>query len=171
MNQSTLFTKEECNEIINLAKPASITYTNGGYPEAENINFTNYEINNTIDNKWIFERLFNFLKSNIPEEITSEPPIIDLLKYHKNDAFQIHRDSFFDRKYALGCLLNEDFTGGELIVYDNNIGLEIEKQAGNVYFFDTKLFHEVKKIESGIRWALIVFILNKNLNKKLKSII
>jgi len=171
MIQSVIFTKEECDRIINSADNLPKLYTDGGWENTSTVNFTNYEIYNTEDNKWIFDRLLTFLKTNILEELISEPVKIDLLKYEKNDAFQLHRDSFFDRKYAVGCLLNDEFEGGNFIVNTANGPFEVQKKAGNSYFFDVRLFHEVKRIESGTRWSLITFILNKNLNKKMKSVI
>ena len=63
-------------------------------------------------------------------------------------------------------LLNEDFEGGDLIVYDNKKNY-LKKTTGNSYIFESSLEHKVTKITSGIRYVLVAHLRSKEVQKKL----
>ena len=74
------------------------------------------------------------------------------------------------RIYGVGCLLNDDYEGGEFIFY-NNPDTIIKKEIGNAYIFNVNIEHEVKKIISGDRFSIIWFLEDEHLKIKNKNLI
>ena len=67
----------------------------------------------------------------------------------------------------MGVCLNNDYDGGELVLY--NPEEQLPKEIGNIYTFPSQRLHEVKKIIKGERWSIIGFLHFENieLNKTL----
>jgi hypothetical protein len=60
------------------------------------------------------------------------------------------------------------FRSGDLILYGPK--LVIPKKAGTIYSFKNTREHEVTKIESGIRYALIMFLFKENIKEQISLI-
>ena len=116
---------------------------------------------------------FSFIRKIINQdlfEINKEYFVSDwitFLIYKENDFFGLHKDDNIqygksEKKilYSGGYLLNDKFEGGEFLVNNQ----KIQKNVGELFFFDRKAPHEVTKIESGIRYSLHFAI--ETFNKK-----
>ena len=171
MNQFVSFTKEECDRIINISNIISHNRTDGWYPNNSDVNYTDWSILPNEDNKWIFDKLIQFYNQFELEELIKIPPVIHLHKYLVNDGFKRHQDIISKRKYAIGIILNNDYSGGDYILEINNGEVEIEKKVGNTYIFSGEVWHKVTPITNGVRWSCVMFIEETYLKYKQKSII
>ena len=101
---------------------------------------------------------FSFIKKIINQDlnkISEEYFVSDwitFLIYKENDFFGLHKDDNIqygksEKKilYSGGYLLNDKFEGGEFLVNNQ----KIQKNVGELFFFDRKTPHEVTKIEFG----------------------
>ena len=162
--QKNIFTKEECDSII--------------WNETENITNWNkmdrkYQSHPIIFNektKWIFDKLKYFFENETNIKIRDLKETIHFHKFNVGDWFDIHDDDRDRRLFSVGVLLNEDFGGGDFILYNPN-EIILEKKAGNTYLFDAKIKHQITKIENKERYSLIWFLQNENLKIDKKSLL
>ena len=94
-------------------------------------------------------------------------------KYEVDDFYQEHVDSlgtegtiFKDpknpnldnktRKMSMSVNLNDDYEGGDLILYD--VG-PVKQKTGNITFFPSYLPHEVTPVTKGTRYSLVMWFL------------
>ena len=151
------FSPEECKKIIDISSKYPAYSTDGEYGEYTGVNYTNWKIENTENNKWIFDRLFSAFKEQTGIELISEPNMISLMKYTEGDCFERHFDTNRQgRIWNVGVQLNNDYEEGDFILYDPELNLG--KNTGKIYVFESAREHEVKMIKKGIRWSLILFI-------------
>jgi len=80
------------------------------------------------------------------------------MKYEKGDKFKPHTDNYHNRVYSVGIQLNTDYTGGDYIIYNSKEINKVENIVGNSYCMESSLEHEIKEIESGIRYSIVSFI-------------
>lgn len=122
-----------------------------------------------------YPKTFKVLQSMIISEYYSLCSYIDLThlaeiqyaRYETGNFFTKHRDTIYkgdEFKRAITCSINlsnsEDYTGGELCVYDeedNEISV-LGKDAGSFIIFPAFLQHEAKTVNSGIREAIVTWI-------------
>lgn len=156
IKQKVLFSKEECNTIINYKKINHQNWKNND----RDYNSSAIVFNN--ETSWVFERLKNFFEGVSGYEILNLKNEIYFHKFQANDWFGKHNDTRDNRLYSVGVLLNDDFIGGDFKLYNPNEIL-LDKMCGNSYVFDVRVSHEVTKIQSGIRYSLIWFIQNVNI--------
>jgi predicted 2-oxoglutarate/Fe(II)-dependent dioxygenase YbiX len=82
-----------------------------------------------------------------------------LHKYSKGDSFTKHIDlnaNFPDRRWNLGIQLNENYTGGEYVCYDeNNNEIILSKEVGTAIAYNSTTLHEIREIHSGERWSIV----------------
>ena len=91
--------------------------------------------------------------------------ILHVHNYKTGDYFKKHRDDLHPTQiHNIGVCLNDDYVGGEFILYEPYEILP--KKQGEMYTFESLRLHEVKKIESGERWSIIAFLHNENLELK-----
>ena len=154
--QKRIFTKKECDSII--------------WNEMENI--TNW---NKIDRKyqshpiqlndktnWIFQKLKIFFEEETGIKIKNLKETIHFHKFSVGDWFNKHSDERERRLFSVGVLLNDDFEGGDFILYNKN-KIILDKLFGNTYVFDVKIEHEITKIKNKDRYSLVWFLQNENL--------
>ena len=88
----------------------------------------------------------------------------------------IHAGSFTDTdfvstswkvEYAAGFHINDDYEGGEFVVYENGKQRIIGKQIGVPYIFSSEVGHKINKVKSKIRYSIIVFIYNNSIDKRI----
>jgi hypothetical protein len=156
LNQKQLFSKTECDTILNLSKE-NIKLWN-----AEDRKYNSYPINYSEDTKWIFDKLSYFFEKQTGLKIIKMKKQIHFHKFIKGDWFGKHTDERDTRLYAIGVLLNDDFDGGEFKLYNPN-EYRLDKKTGNTYIFDVKIEHEITQIISGERYSLLWFLQNDHI--------
>lgn len=89
------------------------------------------------------------------------------MKYDVGDFMMLHRDSIkYNRILIVSFVITDDYTGGELVLYDPTY--VVEKNFGAVYCFDPFRFHEVKPIINGTRYSVMASYLVDNVKIKEK---
>ena len=154
--QKVLFTGDECKTIINLNKNKSQSW------EDSDRLYESLLIQYNSETMWLFDRLKSFF-----EDVTQiqMPNLNKDIHYHifkKDNYFGLHSDDLTNRMYSMGVLLNDNFEGGDFILYDKN-NLTLNKTIGNAYIFDVSIKHEITKIINGERYSIIWFITNDNI--------
>ena len=61
------------------------------------------------------------------------------------------------RKLGFSILLNDDFEGGEFLVFNNGIQT-VNLEKNQILVFPSFLPHKVNPIKEGIRWSLVCWI-------------
>lgn len=164
ITQKILFTKEECDKIINLKKlnPQKWSFSDRDY-NSKLINFNE-------ETEWIFDKLKDFFESAFDVKIVKLKEDIHFHHYGEGDYFNRHNDNINNRIYGVGVLLNDDFSGGDFKFYGNE-NIKINKEVGNTYIFHVSTDHEVEPIITGERFSLLWFLESKNIKQKLKYLI
>ena len=157
------FSKEECSEIINLSNTFEPKHSSTLF-RREDFNYYYHVVIRNEQTQWIFDRLSIYLKTEYPMNKLNEMPEIYLHRYLIGNEFARHDDSTThpDQLLNIGVCLNNDYEGGEFIAYDPFEVLP--KVIGTIYTMKSDREHEVKKIESGERWSLILFLNKHHLN-------
>lgn len=165
VNQKIIFTKEECEEIIKINKSE---YHDWSHLKVRDYVSESIKFNDLT--KWIFDRLLGLFVESTNKEIKKINKTIHFHTYRTNSLFEKHSDSIYGRLYVVGTLLNDSFEGGEFIVYDKEETI-INKEIGNTYCFESRLFHEVKPIKNGVRNSIIYFIREEDLYHKVNRLL
>jgi len=169
--QKRIFDKEQCEKIKGLIneeyKGHSYTNNRGA------LTFEQYKILDDTDNKWFLDVFKNFIYDSTKTIVNDIKMDVQILKYVINDNFPKHTDIDHIKKhksvrlFTIGILLNDEFDGGDLIVYDIDGEKKLKKEIGNCYIFDAILPHEVTKITKGVRYVLIAHLINSEVKKRL----
>jgi predicted 2-oxoglutarate/Fe(II)-dependent dioxygenase YbiX len=105
-------------------------------------------------------KLLNWVSNSLNLKFNSSNQEFMIMRYDTNDFFLRHNDddyAFSKNRYLVtGFHLNDDYTGGEYIVY--NPDRIISKEIGVPYVFEAKQDHEVKMVTSGTRRSVVMFI-------------
>lgn len=173
-SQKVLFSKEECNCIINLSKELDQV---SPYGHNDNINkgkitisYSVWAIDRNDKTQWIFDKIHTYFEDEVSLKIKKQLDKIYLHKYVKGQKFQKHTDTFYKTQiHNIGVCLNDDYEGGEFVLYDPEITLQ--KRQGSIYTFLSGRMHEVKEILNGERWSIIGFLHIDNLDFPKKSLI
>lgn len=155
--EKKLFTKSECKKIIKSEK------TNRRLWELNDRNYVSESIYFDENNDWIFNRLNEFISENIKFDLIEMKKEIHFHEYGKDSYFDAHHDGINFRIFSVGVILNDDYEGGDLILYDKDNEYIVNKKTGNVFIFDSKIKHGVTKIKEGTRYTLIYFIESHNI--------
>lgn len=155
LKQKQLFSKEECDLIINLSK---INFQNWNKFDRS---YNSYAIENTENTNWIFDKLKKYVESENEIKIKTIKKQIHFHTFVKGDWFGKHNDVRDDRIYAVGVLLNDNFDGGDFKMYNPN-EIILDKVIGNTYLFDVRIEHEITPILEGERYSLLWFLQNTN---------
>ncbi len=164
VNQNITFTKEECESIISHNETYITNWRMGDRK------YNSQPINYSLDTKWLFDKLRNFVERETNIRIRTIKKTIHFHKFTKGDWFGRHNDIRDDRVFAVGVLLNDGFEGGDFKLYDPN-EIIINKQTGNTYIFDVKIDHEITPILNGERYSLLWFLQNEHLEVKIDKLI
>ncbi len=151
LKEQIVFTKEECEIIL------SYNITNTTNWQMLDRKYESNSINYSEETKWIFDKLKSFFETETDIKIQSIKKQIHFHKYKKDDWFDKHNDIRDNRFYAVGVLLNDDFDGGDFIMYNQNEQI-LNKKVGNTYLFDVRIEHEIKPILNGERYSLLWFL-------------
>jgi len=157
------FTKDECKQIINLSKVL---------PRVERdesprlISYDFYSIGWNETTKWIFDRLDSYLTETTGIKVIKNLDAVHLFDYSVGDRFLRHRDIYYKNQIQnIGVCLNEDYEGGEFVLYEPTYQV-LPKKTGEIYTFKHSLEHEVLEVTSGHRWSLIGFYFYEHLDLK-----
>jgi hypothetical protein len=151
LKQNVLFTKEECESII--------TYNNSNITNWEMVDrkYDSQPINYSNETSWLFDKLKLFFETESNVQIKTIKDKIHFHKFIKGDWFGKHNDERNRRLYAVGVLLNDDFIGGDFLLY-NPLEQKLNKKIGNTYLFDVRIEHEITPITNGERYSLLWFL-------------
>jgi hypothetical protein len=160
LSQSILFTKEECDYIIGLKNKYPLLGENGRWEEFDNFRYKFYTLEYASDIDWVTKRLCDFFESQIGLNIFVRPTKLNLHYYTEGDEFGKHIDTGTPiKEWNVGIILNEDFEGGDYLVFDeNDEPIVIDKKIGNVCVYQSQTPHQVTPITKGERWAVAMFI-------------
>lgn len=156
LKEKILFSKEECESII-LYNDTHITNWKMGDRK-----YNSQPINYSLETKWLFDKLKNFVESETNIKIRTINTIIHFHKFIKGDWFGKHNDIRNNRVYAVGVLLNDSFDGGDFKLY-NPIEQTLNKVIGNTYLFDVRIEHEITPILDSERFSLLWFLQKENI--------
>jgi hypothetical protein len=165
LKEKILFSKEECDYIINLSKeldedkPYSYKDAN---KENLKISYSVWVINRNNKTQWIFDKIHTYFESKTNSKIKKELEKIYMHKYIEGQEFEKHADTLYKTQiHNVGVCLNNDYDGGEFVLY--NPEEQLPKELGNIYTFPSQRMHEVKKIIKGERWSIIGFLHFENI--------
>ena len=119
------------------------------------------------------DRFLNWIENKIGKKIENRIKYnLILHRFKEGDYFDYHTDGDFKNtnwnvEYAAGFHLNDDYEGGEFVVYENGKERIIGKQTGVPYIFSSDVHHKINKIKSKIRYSIIVFIYNNSIDKRI----
>lgn len=164
VKQKLLFSKEECNLIKNLFKKNSQNW------DFKDRKYYSQPINYSTETNWLFDKLKQFVEDESNIEIKKIKKQIHFHKFIKGNWFAKHNDNRDNRMYAIGVLLNDNFEGGDFVLY-NPTEFKLNKIIGNTYIFDVRIEHEIKPIENGERYSLLWFIESKHISIKTDKLI
>lgn len=113
-------------------------------------------------------KLLKWVESKLNLRLNSYDQKFVIMRYKENDYFLRHTDNNYvygkNRYLVTGFHLNDNYEGGDYIVYDPYYF--IEKEIGVPYVFESKCDHEVKKITKGTRRCVIMFINHEDVVSK-----
>lgn len=168
------FTKEECKKIIKLSDTLIGVIRDGANANvdrpSESISYKYYNIYCDADTEWIFNRLYEYLEVEKNLKINNPCSVIHLHEYMEGNLFVKHRDVYYPNQVLnIGVCLNDDYEGGEFILY--NPTEILPKEEGYIYSFKNTRYHEVTEITKGTRYSLIIFLYKDNLKNNSKNLI
>jgi hypothetical protein len=162
--QKNLFSKEECDIILNLSNDTS---QNWNFKDRSYISQT---INYTSETEWLFNKLKNFVEIESNIKFLTIKKQIHFHTFKKDDWFGKHNDVRDNRIYAIGVLLNDNFVGGDFKMYNPN-EIILDKVIGNAYLFDVRIDHEIMQILDGERYSLLWFLQKENIKIETNKLI
>jgi len=187
--QEQIFTKEECEKIMNYSK----IYNNidGYYYNDEDRNqvgnrvehstkFFTYDafiLHNDDETKWIHDKMTNWFYKKTGIKFVKEVPLLLMHKYSVGDKFLPHFDLMDDPKYKdrvwnFGIQLNDDYEGGEYNVWEpDGTKITFAKNQGNSVLYPATLLHEITEITTNQRWSLILNIVKGDIEKQKAKLI
>jgi PKHD-type hydroxylase len=165
-----LFSKEECQTIINIAKDKGLVQ--GKTPVESDVRQSKISWLYPNDNmSWVFERVTNAI-TTLNEQYFK----FDL--FGLNEGFQFtnyeapsgkygkHVDRKFNfsvRKLSISIQLTnpEEYEGGELKLYFEDKGIVADKTQGTLIMFPSYVLHEVMPVTKGTRNSLVAWVTGK----------
>ena len=157
------FTQLECEKIINFSNVLTKTERD---ESPRLISYDFYSIGYSSDTKWIFDRFNNYFTEETGIDVLEPLDTIHLFDYSVGDKFTRHRDVYYENQtYNIGACLNDDYEGGEFVLYQPKHTV-LSKNIGEIYTFDHTYEHEVMEVTKGHRWSLIGFYFYKHLDLK-----
>jgi len=167
-----VFTKEECEKIIKIAKNKGLTKGTTRSKDETDVRQSQICWLYAFDNlEWVFKkitdivlnlnsRFFNFDIFGLNEGLQFTNYKAPSNKYGK------HIDKGLDnviRKLSLSIQLTnpKEYEGGELFLYEDEKGIEMKKEQGTLILFPSYILHEVKPITKGERNSLVSWVTGK----------
>ena len=172
---------EDCNSIISLAKERKFIDSNILNPDGANgvrvDKDTRIGKHNFNNQQWVYDLIWPYMEEANKEaewnfEISSAESY-QVAKYEVGDHYKTHMDSIGThstrylakdnpnlhnktRKMSMSLILNDDYEGGDLILYGAG---KVKQEIGSMVFFPSFLLHEVRPVTKGTRYSLVVWFL------------
>lgn len=164
LKEDVLFTEEECDSII--------SYNNSNITNWEMVDrkYDSLPINYSNETSWLFDKLRLFFETESGIQIKTVKDKIHFHKFIKGDWFGKHNDNRNNRVYAVGVLLNDEFEGGDFLLY-NPLMQKLNKKIGNTYLFDVRIEHEITPITNGERYSLLWFLESEHIKIKVDKLL
>lgn len=140
----------------------------------------NFKWNSLKPNKELFDILNkNILKRN--QDVDFEKTTCWFVKYEEGDLYDRHVETIKGIKVgdseqyglAIDIILNDEYDGGEIELYDNwlvndrNTFSEFKQEKGSVLVYNPYNHITYRKIDSGVKYQIIILIKNKDLKKQI----
>jgi hypothetical protein len=164
LKEKILFSKEECESIISYNETHITNWRMGDRK------YNSQPIIYSLETKWLFDKLKTFVETETNIKIIKIKEKIHFHKFIKGDWFGKHNDIRDNRVYAVGVLLNDDFTEGDFKLYNPN-EITLGKVIGNTYLFDVRIDHEITPILEGERYSLLWFLQNEHIKIETNKLI
>lgn len=165
------FTPEECDKIIKIGKDKGLI--KGGVIGKSKLDIRSSQITWLVpeDLEWVYrkitdivlslnDRFFQFDIYGITEQLqfTNYKAPSDNYGKHVDKA-----QNFPIRKLSVSIQLTDPkkYKGGELYLYDNEQGVEMKKEQGDLILFPSYTLHEVKPVTKGERNSLVAWVTGK----------
>lgn len=166
MKTFKLFTKEECDEIIEtLSNEYDLVHTSKQYRKE----YSSYN-KVTVDKPfWFYDRIKKWVDTEL--NINVESTLV-FVKYNEGDSFPIHIDRVPQSEYHhdwvwnINVVLNDDYEGGEFIIND----VHHKESAGTIYYYTSDTPHGVTEITKGERYVFLYHIRERDI-RKVKSLL
>ena len=116
-------------------------------------------------------RFLDWIETKIGKKIQNRKKYnLILHKFEEGDHFDYHTDDGYNlegkREFAAGFHVNDDYGGGEFVVYENDKERVIGKNSGTPYIFSSTVGHKINKVKSNIRYSIIIFIYDNSIDNK-----
>tara|TARA_Y100001937_G_C7049456_1_gene298383 strand:+ start:240 stop:815 length:576 start_codon:yes stop_codon:yes gene_type:complete len=165
-----VFTKEECEKIINIAKKKGLM--KGITTGKSNARLSKISWLYSSDNlEWVFRRItdvvLNLNSKYFDFDIFGLNEGLQFTNYKApSDKYEKHIDRSLNilvRKLSLSIQLTDpnEYKGGELILYEDEKGTEMKKEQGTLVLFPSYILHEVKPVIKGERNSLVSWVTGK----------
>ena len=118
--EKIIFTKEECENILEYTKEKEGLPSNPSYRESDYLAWYIYRDEKT---EWIFQRIFKYLTTFV--KINKELDMLFLQSVKVGNKFEKHTDN--SNYFNVGVCLNDNYEGGELYVENSNYTIEKKK--------------------------------------------
>ena len=165
------FTPEECDKIIKIGKDKGLD--KAGVIGKSELDIRSSQITWLVpdDLEWVYRRItdmvlnlndrfFQFDVYGITEQLqfTNYKAPSDNYGKHVDKA-----QNFPVRKLSVSIQLTDPkkYKGGELYLYDNEEGVEMKKEQGDLILFPSYTLHEVKPVTKGERNSLVAWVTGK----------
>lgn len=168
-----IFSKEECENIINMFKdvvwPGTVSGEGKQLDDVRRSDIYFLEVNDNT--AWVFERLASVVNEMNPMFFNYDINKIETLQFTRYDEadagfYTKHVDQLFRtdgdvRKLSFSILLSdpEDFEGGNLTLYYQYEGANAVREQGALSMFPSYTLHEVTPVTKGTRYALVGWVL------------
>lgn len=166
ITSDSIFTIEECNEIVGFLKTAGHLFEK---QNKDNMSYSKWHLN---DHSFKYKnRLQEYVNNKL--NISSKDTDIIFIKYSKDDYMGTHVDKnneseyHRDSMYNFNVRLNDDFEGGEFKLKNKKFIAPI----GTIYHYSSSTPHSVTKIKKGTRYMLLFYLRERNVTDFKKSII
>ena len=172
-----MFTDEECDHIIRIAEEsysasASVGGSGTGSVSRKIRSAEVYPIENTEEHRWIFRKIGSIVSVanavHFDYDISSIEYSLQLIHYASDAEIPGHYDWHVDagkgsvatRKISFTAQLTDPntYTGCDLIVDDHGNKIQAVRDRGSVSLFPSYMPHVVTPIETGDRYALVIWI-------------
>ena len=132
---------------------------------------------NFNNQQWVYDLIWPYMEEANKEaewnfEISSAEDY-QVAKYEVGDHYKTHMDSIGThstrylakdnphlhnktRKMSMSLILNDDYEGGDLILYGAG---KVKQEIGSMVFFPSFLLHEVMPVTKGTRYSLVMWFL------------
>jgi PKHD-type hydroxylase len=168
---NNLLSKEECDTIIkysidNFQLKEAMISDNDGIPKKDELSRKSSIVSIDIDDKFPFvkQRILKELPNYIKVKgynINFENTFYQFTEYKEGEFYNWHTDSteegpLSERYCSIVIQLNDDYSGGELQLKDDNTDIiTFQKGIGNLFVFLSSILHKVEPVVNGTRYSLV----------------